>query len=409
MKVLIILMLSFVLLVQDNLACTVFYIYRDGVMLGGSNEDWKDPNTRVWFYPSGGEKRGWVKFGFAGGFPQAGMNDKGIFWDGTSNPWQDMPFSEANKEKLAYPLMQKVMEECSSMDEAINVFSAYYCDDQYRGQYLLGGAEGRSVIFDGDHLHTNEYSAQVLTNFHQSNPELGGFPCWRYEQAMQMLDTCQVPSIKQIGAILDATHQEGNYPTQYSVIFDPLRKEIYLFHFHNYHEFLRIELSRHLSADTVSYAVPPLFSKLEMLYPENGAILHADSVILAWRGLSGSTYEVIVKDENDQVIFKSCYSTGRDDRSMQLYYYSIFIIPLLAYRMWNKLFFVTVLFVYLLSSLSCKKLDEEAPGVETMEYTQLVSDLLPGKTYYWNVVAWNNTDAPFKTSSVSFSFTRSTE
>ena len=31
-------------------ACTIFYVYRNGIILAGNNEYWKDPNTRMWFY-----------------------------------------------------------------------------------------------------------------------------------------------------------------------------------------------------------------------------------------------------------------------------------------------------------------------------------------------------------------------
>ncbi|MCK5764918.1 MAG: hypothetical protein KAH26_02990, partial [Bacteroidales bacterium] len=60
------------LMISSSRACTVFYIYKDGRVLAASNEDWSDPNTKMWFYPASADSHGWVKFGFAGGFPQAG-------------------------------------------------------------------------------------------------------------------------------------------------------------------------------------------------------------------------------------------------------------------------------------------------------------------------------------------------
>jgi len=56
--------------------CTVFYATDGNKMLGGNNEDWSDSNTKIWFYPPEEGKFGWVKVGFAGGFPQGGMNDQ---------------------------------------------------------------------------------------------------------------------------------------------------------------------------------------------------------------------------------------------------------------------------------------------------------------------------------------------
>ena len=95
--------------------CTVIHAAEGDVVLGGSNEDWKDPLTRFWIIPAEAGKYGWIKFGFAGGFPQAGMNDAGLFWDATGSPYLAMPLSEAQKKSYDGPLMVKVMEEAGSV------------------------------------------------------------------------------------------------------------------------------------------------------------------------------------------------------------------------------------------------------------------------------------------------------
>ena len=95
-------------------SCTVIYAAREGVVYAGANEDWSDPKTRFWIHPPEQGKYGWIRFGFEGGFPQAGMNECGLFWDATSGPWLDMPISEASKTKLSTPIMQKIIEECKN-------------------------------------------------------------------------------------------------------------------------------------------------------------------------------------------------------------------------------------------------------------------------------------------------------
>jgi hypothetical protein len=76
------------------------------------------------------------------------MNDCGLFWDATGCAYLEMPYSEAHKQKYDGPLMQKVIEECASVQEALDIFNNYYCNDQYRGQYLLGDSSGASIIFE---------------------------------------------------------------------------------------------------------------------------------------------------------------------------------------------------------------------------------------------------------------------
>ncbi|MEE4256654.1 MAG: hypothetical protein V2I47_06435 [Bacteroidales bacterium] len=385
-------------------ACTVFYICRDGRVFGGSNEDWRDADTRMWFYPSAEEHHGWVKFGFAGGFPQAGMNDSGIFWDGTANPRQDMPFSEANKEKLSIPLMQKVMEECSTITEVNGVCGDYYCDDQYRGQYLVGGTEGCSVIVDGDHLHHNDHSFQVLTNFRISNPELGGYPCWRYELSSEMLDSCILPTPELIVTILSATHQEGKYPTQYSIIFDPMNGIVYLFYYHNFQEYLPLNLDEYLMGDTASYAIPPLFSRLELLYPAQGADIQDDSVVLKWKGLPGSSYEVMVSDEKGAMVYRASTDAIAGKPLYRTIHYTGLLIPFLLLVINTKNRMLALLAACFLFCNCCKKEEVSAPIDPSIEFTYEAAGLETGKTYHWKVIATPG-GSSFQTESVSRSFT----
>ncbi len=159
--------------------CTVFYATDGNIILFGNNEDWSDPNSRIWFIPSEEGKHGWIKFGWAGGFPQGGMNEDGLCWDATGCSYLGMPYSEANKEKYSDPLMMKVIEECATVEEASAIFTTYYCEDQYKAQYLLGDTTGASMIVEGDSIIVKSSNHQILTNFYHSHPELGGYPCWK--------------------------------------------------------------------------------------------------------------------------------------------------------------------------------------------------------------------------------------
>ncbi len=135
-KVILLVLISIIISGINLYSCTIFYVVKDNKIYAGNNEDWKDPLTKMWFYPAENNKHGWIKFGFGSGFPQGGMNDQGLFWDGTAGPYLSMPLSEANKELYPNALMQKVMEECSNIEEVVEVFAKYYCEDQYKAQYL---------------------------------------------------------------------------------------------------------------------------------------------------------------------------------------------------------------------------------------------------------------------------------
>ena len=129
-------------------SCTIFYIAKDNKIFAGNNEDWEDPYSKMWFYPPENNKHGWIKFGWGSGFPQGGLNDQGLFWDASSCAYLAMPVSEENKEIFAGALMQKVIEECANIEEALEIFANYYCEDQYKAQYLIGDSLGNSKVFN---------------------------------------------------------------------------------------------------------------------------------------------------------------------------------------------------------------------------------------------------------------------
>lgn len=382
---------------------------KDGKVLGGSNEDWKDPNTMFWFYPALEGKHAWIKFGFAGGFPQAGMNDSGIFWDGTSNPWQDMPYSEENKQFYEGALMQKVMKECSSISEVTGIFDIYYSQDQYRGQYLVGGADGRSVIIDGDYYHHNDGSYQVLTNFHQSNPELGGYPCSRYSTATEMLENCDTLTEYFAGSLLSATCQKGSFPTQYSLLFDPQMKQIYLFYYQNYEEYLLIKFDGSLSGgDTVSLKIPPLFSRVKLISPAQEEIIYTDSVSLTWSGLPGSTYNVVLSDGKGNVQLEKSITiaTGKHAKYSPLYLSLVLFPFILIFRRKIIRTFISIL-ICLMIFLSCKKENEVFDEDPRLVFTEVMKELKPGTEYRWKLIMEPACGVSLKTESVTYSFTTS--
>ena len=392
-------LISIVLFSMKSNSCTIFYVTDGNIIYAGNNEDWKDNYTKMWFYPSEDNKYGWIKFGFGSGFPQGGMNEQGLFWDGTSNSYLAMPISEANKEKYPGPLMQKIIEECATIQEVREIFEEYYCEDQYRAQYLVGDSAYNSIIVEGDNIISMQGNYLLLTNFYHSNPDLGGYPCWRYDTADEMISNNNNLTSYFIGSVLEATHQDGNYPTQYSNIYDLRNCQIYLFHFHNYEEFIKIDLKEELNKGYRSFDIPDLFSKVRLLSPANDENIASSSVTFSWEGLPGNSYEVIYSTdagftENNS---KCLTYISSDPTNNSSFIYSLFgllfIIPWIKRK---KLIFPSVMILFAVLFIpQCKKNDIPTQEVQVVEMSETVSNLLPGTTYYWKIKAHNKTQDDF--------------
>ncbi len=405
MKVRIILFIFFFIIANTTslFSCTIFYTARDDMVFSGNNEDCSDPNTYMTFYPSETGKLGWVKFGFQSGFPQGGMNESGLFWDAASTPYLPMPYSEENKEKYNGVLMQKVIEECSTAQEAVAVFEEYYCDDLYNAQYLIGDSTGTSIIVEGDEIFGSIEDFQVMTNFIQSQYEPSNYPCWRYDTVTEILQNSDDISEYLFGSILSETHQGGNYLSQYSNIYDNKNCLIYLFYFHNYEEYIVIDLDEELQIGHCSYHIPSLFSKVEMIYPGYGSIIDSTSVTFRWKGKETSIYELYYSTDPD---FTDCDPLSSTSSHIPGYlgiclFGSIFVGTIFKRR--SYLIFILILFV-IFSLQSCSKESTSPSETDIIEFTQTVQDLLPGTTYYWKIFAHPEGTDEFFSETITYSF-----
>jgi len=117
-------LLVFITLISSAYACSMFTKTQDDYTLVGNNEDWKDTKTVVWFVPAEEGKYGAAYLGFKIFFPQGGMNDQGLCFDGFATNSKPV---ENSLDKPVYEgwLNTLVMETCSTIDEVIAVFDQY--------------------------------------------------------------------------------------------------------------------------------------------------------------------------------------------------------------------------------------------------------------------------------------------
>ncbi|MBN2011642.1 hypothetical protein JW960_20095 [candidate division KSB1 bacterium] len=395
-------------------ACTVFYATDGHIILGGNNEDWSDPNTLIIFHPAENGKNGWIQFGFNAGWPQGGMNEHGLFWDATACTYLEMPKSEATKTRYDGSLMRKVMDECVSVTDALAVFKNYYCDDLYNSQYLIGDSIGASMIVDGDNYILNNTNYQVMTNFYQSHPELGGYPCWRYDKATAMLDSAMTITPRLFGSILAATHQEGRYPTQYSNIYDLKNCFVYLFYLYNFEEYIAIDLNEQLANGQATYSLPALFSQMKITSPLQGAEVSQSSVTFRWQGKPVSNYQLYYSTHPD---FAGCISipvTAKHLCSEGIYNGTVifiigmfFFVPRVKRR--QVFFMLSGVLLYMSTTISGCQKDATAPeqtGTELREFEITIDNLEPDAKYYWKVEARpNGTECFISTSLIHHFYT----
>jgi hypothetical protein len=260
MKKYTILLSAFCLLLmsQRALACTGLVVQDGARVLVGNNEDWFNPRTKIWFVQPVGDRYGSVFFGFDNYWPQGGMNQKGLFFDGFALKPKAVEDPEA-KPRFKGNLIKEIMATCGTVEEALTLIDQYslYFMDHF--QLFFADATGDGAIVEANAVIRKQGDDHVVTNFRQSETDPGKISCWRYLTARKLLAECSDDRLGCIRDILAATSQEGDYPTQYSNIYDLNARRVYVYYFRNFKAEVVIDLEEELERQTGVIDLPTLF------------------------------------------------------------------------------------------------------------------------------------------------------
>ncbi len=314
--------------------CTVIYGVDESNVLGGNNEDFPDPETRIWFFPSEDGKFGRALVGYDDFIWQGGMNDQGLFFDAMSIE-EPLKVEQGNKPKYQGSLPAKALESCADVDCVLDLFDEYHAYDTWVFQFLFGDASGNSVIIEPYQInHGGRFL--VGTNFLQSTTDENECRyCVRYWTARSMFENSDSISIELIRDILNATHLEDDYPTQYSTIYDLKENLIYLYFFHNFDEVKIFDLDEELAKGYHMYIMENLFQDT----------LNYHVFAMTERGREDEIRADYYPVELDPFIFDAYLGSyqGPDDLDMAFDYYSIdyvngdLVLKLIPDKAWMKL------------------------------------------------------------------------
>jgi hypothetical protein len=244
-------------LAQPASACTVFCVSDGTRVFAGNNEDWMDPATRMWFVPAEGKKRGRIYFGFANGFPQGGMNDAGLFFDGLALGREEVPSSELPS--FDGNLTDRAMAECETVKEVLALFGKYERGFLAQAQLLFADRNGDAAVIEGNAVVRKEGRFLASTNFRASKTSGGSAACDRHRIASRLLAADGEATLDLCRRVLAATHQEGPGSTLYSNVYDLKKGLVYIYHFHDFENVVVIDLGAELRKGAHGVELSSLF------------------------------------------------------------------------------------------------------------------------------------------------------
>ena len=267
-------------------ACTVLFAFDGKSAIAGSNEDWADTNTQMWFVPATKDTYGIVYFGFGTGeypnggvssrrltipeggitkinpedlygLPQGGMNEKGLFFDGAATDVIKAPPARGKK-PYDGRLEDLVLRKCATVEEVLELLETY-AFNSVQGQWMFADKTGDSVIIEaGEVIVRKKGNGQVMTNFLQSRVEPAKVTCPRYKLVSQSLAERKEFSVALVRSLLKATAQKF---TTYSTIFDLTSGVVHVHHRGDFDRTVKIDLKGELAKGERVIKIESLFKK----------------------------------------------------------------------------------------------------------------------------------------------------
>jgi uncharacterized protein (TIGR03435 family) len=240
------------------LACTAFCAAGNGQVLVGNNEDWNNPRTKIWFVPATPGSFGRLYVGFDDLWPQGGMNEHGLWFDGFATAAlraagsSHLPGYQGN-------LVDKAMAECRTVEEVIRLFSLYNRSFLTRSVLMFADASGDAASIEPDAIVRKTRRHFVQTNFHQSL-SLADEEDGRFRTATSMLEQAgDEISVDLFRRILAKTYQKGGAPTLYSNLYDLKARTMHLYFFHDFERAVTFDLAEELKKGKRVLDIPALF------------------------------------------------------------------------------------------------------------------------------------------------------
>jgi len=248
-------------LIPDSYACSMFKITMHGKTMVGNNEDFWNPNDRVWFEKGKKGEYGAFYVGFDNFWPQGGMNQAGLVFDGFAEDYKAIA-DTIGKRPLSMNFLKEIMKRCATVEEVKNYLNQFNLSGLETSMFFFVDKSGNYLVAEGDSLIVGNKEKYIVSNFYPSqiNNECD-VPLSYFQKGRKYLENNKDISVAFCSSVMDTMHQERVWGagTMYTTIYDLKEGIIYLYFFRDYKHVVKFNLNEELAKDNHSLIVPDLF------------------------------------------------------------------------------------------------------------------------------------------------------
>ncbi len=231
-------------------ACTIFVLTDADHSLFFNNEDWSNPATHLWFVPAGPGYLGCAYVGFDDGWAQGGVNTAGLAYDWVAGA-KETYVPAATLQRVRGNSSQRMLETCTTVDEAIAFYRAHRETEFARARILIADRSGASVI-----ISAKAGALHFARETHSRGFGYGG------HVLKEQLASAPAPTLAHGAAILRACVQTGATPTQYANAFNLKTGEIFVYPDPDRETAVALTLDAELAKGGHAYAIRNLATQL---------------------------------------------------------------------------------------------------------------------------------------------------
>jgi hypothetical protein len=244
--------------------CSMFKITLFGKTMVGNNEDAWRVNSRIWFETGKAGCYGAAYVGHDDGFPQGGLNEAGLVYDGfTVYRRAQRPASGKKKVDHAGSFLKSILQQCATVQE-VQRFVNQYDRSPFNGSMMLFVDKcGDYLVIEADTTVMGHNEKYVLANFCPSvTPDPSVVKIARYRRGVAFLQNKEDTSLRFCTAMMDTMHEcrarlgDG---TTYTTVYDLQENLIYLYFYHDYRHCVRFDLQQELAKGDHSFLMSSLF------------------------------------------------------------------------------------------------------------------------------------------------------
>ncbi len=230
--------------------CTIFVLTDDTRTLFFNNEDWLNPRTRIWFAPAATGQYGCAYVGFDDGWPQGGLNTKGVAFDWVAGYMEEWP-PDPNMKKVTGNPSERMLGTCATVEDAITFYRQHWEPGFSRAKILVADAAGASAIIGAEGGKLRVERAKQSRGFGYCGQKL-----------QRLLAKSPEPSVPNGAAILRGCLQTGETATKYSNVFNLKTGDIFLFDRPKTGESVKLNLAEELAKGGHYYDIPEIRQQL---------------------------------------------------------------------------------------------------------------------------------------------------